>query len=201
MSKNDGFLSIFKLGLILSLYAAISCAVLALVNNVTAPKIEANQKEKIDSSMKEFFPSQGLTFESISNYPASSDTSIKIESVILAKKDGKITGGAAQVSGPTYDRGTIFVGLNADGSVAGLKFLKLSDSPGFGLKANDPTFKLASGKTFAQQFEGKNAAEGFITNETFDAISGATITSNGIANLLTEGSNSLLKIFKENADE
>ena len=41
--SNNSTFEMIKLGLILALYAAISCVVLAIVNNVTAPKIQQNQ--------------------------------------------------------------------------------------------------------------------------------------------------------------
>lgn len=186
-----------KLGLTLAIYAAISCTVLAVVNNFTAPKIAQNQTEKVNKAMASFFPGDGYTFEAVSDYDAASVGTIKIENMIIAKKDGKAVGGAAQVNGPTYDQATILVGMKADGTITGLQFLKNTDSPGFGLKANDPTFTLSNGKTFYGQFEGKNAKDGFKLGETFDAISGATITSNGVANLLKEGTGSLLKYLEK----
>lgn len=186
-----------KLGLTLAIYAVISCTVLAVVNNFTAPKIAQNQVEKVNQAMASFFPGDGYTFESVSDYDAASVGTIKIENMIIAKKDGKAVGGAAQVNGPTYDQATILVGMKADGTITGLQFLKNTDSPGFGLKANDPTFTLSNGKTFFGQFEGKNAKNGFKAGETFDAISGATITSNGVANLLAEGTGSLLKYLEK----
>ena len=187
-----------KLGLTLALYAVISCTVLAVVNNFTAPKIAQNQVEKVNQAMTAFFPGDGYTFESVHDYEASSVGTIKIENLIVAKKDGQIAGGAAQVNGPTYDQATILVGMKSDGTITGLQFLKNTDSPGFGLKANDPTFTLSNGKTFFGQFEGKNAKDGFKAGSTFDAISGATITSNGVANLLTEGTSSLMKYMAAN---
>lgn len=186
-----------KLGLTLAIYAVISCTVLAVVNNFTAPKIAQNQENKVNQAMASFFPGDGYTFESVSDYDAASVGTIKIENMIIAKKDGKAVGGAAQVNGPTYDQATILVGMKADGTIIGLQFLKNTDSPGFGLKANDPTFTLSNGKTFFGQFEGKNAKDGFKAGETFDAISGATITSNGVANLLAEGTGSLLKYLEK----
>lgn len=193
--KADGIGSMIKLGLVLAIYAAVSCTVLAVVNNFTAPKIAHNQEVKINNAMNAFFSGDNYTFESVSDFESASVGTIKIENIILAKENGKVVGGAAQVSGPTYDQGTILVGMKADGTITGLQFLKLSDSPGFGLKANDSTFKLPNGKTFYGQFEGKNAKDGFVANETFDAISGATITSVGVANLLSEGTTCLLKYF------
>lgn len=186
-----------KLGLTLAIYAVISCTVLAVVNNFTAPKIAQNQENKVNQAMASFFPGDGYTFDTVSDYDAASVGTIKIENMIIAKKDGKAVGGAAQVNGPTYDQATILVGMKADGTITGLQFLKNTDSPGFGLKANDPTFTLSNGKTFFGQFEGKNAKDGFKAGETFDAISGATITSNGVANLLSEGTGSLLKYLEK----
>lgn len=182
-----------KLGCTLALYAVISCTVLAVVNNFTAPKIAQNQVEKVNQAMSAFFPGDGYIFESVSDFEPATVGTIKIENVIIAKKDGVAVGGAAQVNGPTYDQATILVGMKSDGTITGLQFLKNTDSPGFGLKANDSTFTLSNGKTFYGQFEGKNAKDGFVIGQTFDAISGATITSNGVANLLTEGTGSLLK--------
>lgn len=190
--SDDSIFSMIKLGLVLAVYAVVSCTVLAVVNNFTAPKIAQNQVEKVNAAMQAFFPGDGYTFEAVSSYESKATGTIKIEQLIVAKKDGVIAGGAAQVSGPTYDQATILVGMQADGTVTGLQFLKNTDSPGFGLKANDPTFKLANGQTFSGQFEGKNAKDGFVIGETFDAISGATITSNGVAGLLTVGTQTLL---------
>ena len=48
-------LEMVKLGAILALYAAASCAVLAVVNNVTSPVIAQNQKNKANAAMKSVF--------------------------------------------------------------------------------------------------------------------------------------------------
>ena len=55
VKEKDSVWSIVKLGLILAVYAAVSCAVLAVVNNVTAPKIAVNKIEKANKAMKEVF--------------------------------------------------------------------------------------------------------------------------------------------------
>lgn len=190
--NDDSIFSMIKLGVTLAVYAVVSCTVLAVVNNFTAPKIEQNQMAKVNKAMKSFFPGEGYSFSQKNDYEPKNVGSIKIESLILAEKDGKITGGAAQVSGPTYDSATLIVGMAADGTITGVQFLKNTDSPGFGLKASDSTFKLPNGKTFYGQFEGKNAKDGFEKDKNFDAISGATITSNGVANLLKAGTETLL---------
>lgn len=194
--KKENAWSMLKLGLVLCAYAVAACAMLAVVNNFTAPKIAQNQERKVSAAMQEFFPENGLTFETINDYTAPVVGAITVDEMYVAKRGNEIVGGAAQVSGPTYDQGTILVGIKADGTVAGLKFLKLTDSPGFGLKANDATFKLPNGKTFYGQFEGKNAAAGFKAGENFDAISGATITSVAVASLINEGTKNIFEYFK-----
>ena len=194
--QKENAWSMIKLGLVLCAYAVVACAMLAGVNNFTAPKIAQNQERKVSEAMQEFFPESGLTFETITDYTAPVVGAITVDEMYVAKKGGQIVGGAAQVSGPTYDQGSILVGIKADGTVAGLKFLKLTDSPGFGLKANDATFKLPNGKTFYGQFEGKNAAAGFKAGENFDAISGATITSVAVASLINEGTKNIFEYFK-----
>ncbi|MBQ6566149.1 MAG: FMN-binding protein, partial [Treponema sp.] len=51
------------------------------------------------------------------------------------------------------------------------------------------------------QFTGKKVADGFTAGETFDAISGATITSRGVANLLTDGTAVLTALLKEHRND
>ena len=194
-TEKENTWSMIKLGLILAAYAVVACALLALVNSFTAPQIAKNQERKVSQAMQEFFPESGLTFETVNDFTPPVVGAITVDEIYVAKKDGKIVGGAAQVTGPTYDQGSILIGIKTDGTVTGLKFLKLTDSPGFGLKANDSTFKLPNGKTFYGQFEGKNAKEGFTAGKNFDAISGATITSIAVSSLINEGTKNLLTYF------
>ncbi|WP_022931405.1 FMN-binding protein [Treponema bryantii] len=201
VAKKENAWSMIKLGLVLCAYAVVACTLLALVNNFTAPKIADNQAKKVSAAMQEFFPDAGLTFETVNDYKAPVVGAITVDEIYVAKKDGKIVGGAAQVTGPTYDQGSILIGMKTDGNVTGLKFLKLTDSPGFGLKANDSTFKLPNGKTFYGQFEGKNAKDGFTAGKNFDAISGATITSVAVSSLINEGTKNLFDYFKQKGVE
>ena len=201
MAEKENSWSMIKLGLILCAYAVVACAMLALVNNFTAPKIAENQTKKVSAAMQEFFPESGLTFETINDFTPPVVGAITVDEMYVAKRGNEIVGGAAQVTGPTYDQGTILIGIKNDGTVTGLKFLKLTDSPGFGLKANDTTFKLPNGKTFYGQFEGKNAKDGFVAGQNFDAISGATITSESVSSLINEGTKNILSYFNQKGVE
>ena len=197
IEKKENAWSMIKLGLVLCAYAVVACALLAIVNNFTAPKIADNQARKVSAAMQEFFPDSGLSFETVNDFTPPVVGAITVDEIYVAKKGNEIVGAAAQVTGPTYDQGSILIGMKTDGSVTGLKFLKLTDSPGFGLKANDPTFKLPNGKTFYGQFEGKNAKSGFTAGENFDAISGATITSVAVSSLINEGTKNILAYFNQ----
>ena len=88
------------------------------------------------------------------------------------------------------------IGMDTQGTVTGVQFLENTDSPGFGSKASDPNFTLPNGKTFYGQFTGKKISDGFVAGETFDAISGATITSKGVANLLSDGTAILYSVIE-----
>jgi len=189
--KNLGIGEMIKLGCILVCYAVVSCAILAVVNSFTSVKIEQNRREQANKAMREVFANAD-DFEPVTSFEGSSNSAITVSDFYVAKKDGQITGGVVQVTGPTYDTGKIIVGVDKNGIITGMQILELSDSPGFGLKANDPGFKLPNGMTFYGQFTGKDAKKGFITNETFDAISGATITSKAIGDLLDQGCNCII---------
>ena len=72
------------------------------------------------------------------------------------------------------------VGLKEDGTITGIEFLEINDTPGLGLKAKEPAFK--------DQFTGKNAQSLSVTKSgnaddtQINAISGATITSSATTN-------------------
>lgn len=194
-NRNLGIGEMLKLGLILVCYAVASCTVLAVVNSFTSKKIEQNNIEKANKAMKEVF-AQADNFRKIDNFDPSGDSTIKLSDVYFAEKDGSVIGGVVQVEGPTYDKGKIIVGVDLNGIITGMQFLELTDSPGFGSKAKDPNYTLKSGKTFYDQFTGMDAKKGFVVNETFDAISGATITSRSVGNLLSAGTNCLIKCLE-----
>ena len=195
--SKDSFLDMVKLGLILVCYAVASCTVLAVVNNFTSPKIKENQIKKAEKAMASVMP-EADSFDFISDFDKGESQKFSLSDFYVAKKDGNIIGAVVQVQGPTYDKGKIIVGVYSDGIISGMEFLELSDSPGFGLKANDPLFLLPSGKTFYGQFTGKNASDGFSGGSNFDSISGATITSHAAGELVNYGIECILKYFSKN---
>lgn len=195
--KSDGIGSMLKLGFVLAAYAVVACTVLAVVNNVTLPVITENNIRKANEAMKTVFP-EADSFESVMDKCGTTKSGkTVIEALNFAKKDGQVLGAVTQISGPTYDRSTIMVGMDVDGKVTGMLYLSNSDTPGFGQKGSSPTYKVKSGKSFYGQFAGKDFKDGFILGETVDAISGATITSNGIATMMDDACNIMAECLGE----
>ncbi len=84
-------------------------------------------------------------------------------------------------SDDSYSGGVqISVGIKEDGTINGIEFLAISDTPGLGLKAKEPAFK--------DQYTGKNKESLAVTKSgnagdgEINAISGATITSSAVTN-------------------
>ena len=91
--NDDSIFSMIRLGITLAVYAVVSCTVLAVVNNFTAPKIAQNQVKKVNAAMASFFPGEGFSFEQKNDYEPKNIGSIKIESLIIAEKDLEIIDG------------------------------------------------------------------------------------------------------------
>ncbi|MCR5046511.1 MAG: FMN-binding protein [Treponema sp.] len=173
----------FKLGAILALYAMAACFALALVNNFTAPVIERRALEKESAALKMIFPDAD-SFEKIESFE-NANPSAKIDSFYAVKKNGETSGYAIKTTGPTYDTTTLIAGFDSKLKIAGVHILQTSDSPGFGQKAADPNYKNSKGTTFYGQFAGVDASNGLTLGSDFEAISGATITSNTMGALIS----------------
>jgi electron transport complex protein RnfG len=125
--------------------------------------------------MKDIFPAAD-SFEPAAGFTPDTSTSVKVEQLFLAKKGGTVTGAVVQATGSTYDKATILIGLDLSRTISTIKFTALSDTPGIGQKATEPAFM--------GQFDGKSADDAFEAGSDVQAISGATITSKGVAQIL-----------------
>ncbi|MBQ7060071.1 MAG: RnfABCDGE type electron transport complex subunit D [Firmicutes bacterium] len=80
---------------------------------------------------------------------------------------------------------TLTVGLDMDGKILGIAFTELNETPGLGMKADEPAFK--------DQFTGKAEQQlkvvkgGASASNEIDSISGATITSRAVVNAVNAG--------------
>lgn len=115
---------------------------------------------------------------------ASSDFGdVGVDAAAAAKdRDGVLTGWVVNAHSKDSYMGNVAVsvGFDSDGTIRGLEFLVLEDTPGLGMRAGEDDFK--------DQFEGKGRETLTVTDSgnpgdsEIDAVSGATITSNAVTN-------------------
>ena len=167
--------NMLKLGLSLAIYASVACVCLSLVNMVTAPAIAAVKERELNAGLAVVFP-EADGFEAAPGFVSNTETSVKVTNLYLAKKAGQVLGGVVQANGPTYDKAEMLIGVTLNRSITGIQFLSLTDTPGFGQRAAEPEF--------AGQFAGKSIDDGFNAGADVVAISGATITTKGVSQLI-----------------
>lgn len=188
MLKKEDVLNIIKVGLILFVITAVSALVLAAVNSMTAPVIAENEAKKQSEAMRTVLPdakefSDENLFEGIENKVVSA--------VYEAKDENGETAGYAVMANPNGYGGAIsmVVGINPDMSVSGIDIISQSETAGLGAKCVNDDFK--------SQFGGKTAGITVSKNgggeNSIDAISSATITSNAV----TSGVNASIEAVTE----
>lgn len=165
----------FKLGLALAIFASVACVLLALVNNVTTPAIAAAKERELNAGLAVVF-SEADNFEAAPGFTSDTETSVKVTNLYLAKKGSDVLGAVVQANGPTYDKAEMLIGVTLDRAITGIQFLSLTDTPGFGQKATEPDWMA--------QFNGKSVDDPFTTGQDVVKISGATISTDGIAQLI-----------------
>ena len=109
---------------------------------------------------------------------------VTINQVVAGKDDsGSIVGHAISVtSADGFDGNiTLSVGIDSSGTVTGISFTELNETPGMGMRVDEPTFK--------DQFNGKsvakftmNKAGGSTADNEIDSVSGASTTSGAVVN-------------------
>lgn len=184
--KSNLLLNTFVLGLV----SAVLVLCLAVVNQVTMGPIEqaeinaraeaykavypnaqafaeVDDTEKLIEGSGEVLSKAGLDGCSINDVLAVTDTSNNIKGYVVSATSPNGYGGDVQVA----------VGIE-DGKLTGFDVISHGETPGFGAKCTEDEFKT--------QFAGKSAEflsyskTGAQSDTEFDAISGATITSNAV---------------------
>lgn len=162
-----------KMGLFLFVVAAVAGVLLAITEQITAPKIAENKKALLEQARKEVLPS-AATFSSNEFKADNSTESITYNAGF--DKDGKMTGVVLNV----YPKGyagpiEMVIGLNPDGRIAGIKILSQKETPGLGTKLADPVFL----EPFKKLLESKEKPVFLVKQDggDVDAITAATISS------------------------
>ncbi|MDR1446369.1 MAG: FMN-binding protein [Treponema sp.] len=183
VAKGGGFGGMLKLGFTLAVFAAAACVMLAFVYTGTERIIAMRQQADLEATLKELFP-EADSFTDISGTIASPDLSVTFESEYEVRRDGVLIGAALRCSRASYNgQIKVLAGINAGGTVSGVKILEHSDTPGLGANAAAANYFVdrAAGLTFYGQFAGKSVSEPFEVKEDVIAVTASTITSRAVA--------------------
>lgn len=191
--------NIFKDAMVLFLITLIAGFALGKVYEITKPIIDERalkEKRKIYQSVykdAEFFLEDDKLSDKASRageelFTPNGLGSINVEEVLLAQdSSGKTIGHVISISTAEGFGGaiTISLGYSLDGTVQGLEFLVINETVGYGQNATNADF--------IEQFVGKQVS-GFVvsdsglgTENAIDGLTGATITTNAVANLVNAG--------------
>ena len=139
----------------------IIAALLGVTNYITAPIIEAGEKQRADDLCKEFFP-DAEGFEELS--PDKFENLPKTVTAIYKETSG--LGYVFQITTKGYESGLVIMcGISSDGKIVQTKTLSSSET------------KTIGGKTENESYTSQYVGLGSDFADKVDAISGATITS------------------------
>ncbi|HPG87799.1 MAG TPA: FMN-binding protein, partial [Spirochaetales bacterium] len=154
---------ILRLGIALALFAAGACAALAVVYTVTGPTIAGHEREQLQASLKDLFPDAD-GFVEIDGSIRSSVPDVTVLGSWKAARGDATLGVAIRASASSYGGDAVMlVGVATDRRIAGARVMTLSDTPGLGANATNPSYFVdkAAKTTFPGQFSGKSVLDEF----------------------------------------
>jgi electron transport complex protein RnfG len=168
-----------RLTLVLFVVCGAAAGALAFVNQITKPKIIEQAKRERAAALKEVLPEATDFNEVVSG------------KVWDAVKDGEKIGSVVITVAKGYS-GNIWIvfGLSPDNSLAGIKILTQSETPGLGAKIVE--------RAFLDQFRGKTSGSIALKKDdpaggSIDAVSAATISSRAVTNTVRSTLDSFVK--------
>lgn len=162
--------------LVLTIICALAAILLVFSYELTKDRIAEQKQIRFNKSVTALF---GETEATLLNENFGEDS---IQAIAVTS-DGKT---AIQISADGYakDGINVLIGIDENGSVSGIEFVSLGETPGLGTKIRDNS-------DFRKQFYG-----GSTPDVQIDTISGATFSSNG----LKKAVDTALKIYTENKE-
>ncbi len=188
--------SIIKDTVIITAITLIAGILLGAVYTITKDPIAKQDALAKQEACQEVF-SDANSFESLGEADSALQTYVAnecgyaaqtIDEVFEAKDTaGEVIGYVINVtSGEGYGGDISFaMGIQTDGTLNGISFLSIGETPGLGMKADTDEFK--------SQFAGKQAESivytktGASADNEIDAISGASVTTNAVTNGVNAG--------------
>ena len=177
---------ILKVAGTLTAISLVVAALLGFVNSITKDKIAAIDAEKTRIAMSavteegsEFGDKMELSEEAVA--AASAQGGSKLMELYPVTKDGAAAGYVMKISA-SGSQGSIvmMVGVDADKAITGISVVSHSETSGIGTKVveNKPN---SAGEPVLDQFIGKSGAGTLVVGSNITAISGATVSTRGIA--------------------
>lgn len=180
-----------KLGLILFIITAVSASVLAVSNNITAPRIAEADKLADQKAKVEILP-QGEDFRPLAKEKVKEvkDEYSNVIEIFEAYKGESLVGYTIKnvVKGYGGDI-EIMTGISTEGKITGIKVLNHSETPGLGENATKSYFSDSfKDKPVGQELVSAKEPKG--DNEV-QALTSATTTTNAVL----DGVNSAREIY------
>lgn len=197
--------SISKNSLILGAFAAATAALIALTFERTESRISAAEKKAAQKALFEIVPRERHDNDMLANtitLSASQAAALGVPStaeIHVAKKNGEPVALIVPAVAPDGYSGDIkmIVGVNADGSVAGVRVLSHKETPGLGDKVD------LNKSSWVLNFDGKSLQNPQPSNwrvkkdgGEFDQFTGATITPRAVVNQV----HTVLQFVEQNRD-
>ena len=138
MSKNKKIMEQLRLVLVLTLIAAFSGGILAVVNHLTEPRIKELERQATNEALAICLPGAG-DFQKEESLPAGAGADVS--EVYLGYVNNEPAGVVVKVEPRGYGgKISMMVGVTAGGKVAGVKILSHSETPGLGAKIKKDDF-------------------------------------------------------------
>ncbi|MBN7773204.1 RnfABCDGE type electron transport complex subunit G [Clostridium aminobutyricum] len=175
MQNNSTFNEQIKPSLVLVLLCLVAAIALSQIYTITKPIIEKNAAKAADEARAvvlaegdAFTPYDGELVDGVTEY-YSANNGAGVAVTATAKSYGGLM--------------TVMVGIDANGKITGVEVTNHSDTPGLGTKAMTVDY--------LSQYIGKTTGEivtedSIKNNKNLDAITGATISSNGVYHSVQE---------------
>ena len=168
---------ILKVAGTLTAISLVVAALLGFVNSITKDKIAAIDAEKTRIAMSAV--TEEGSEEAVA--AASAQGGSKLMELYPVTKDGAAAGYVMKISA-SGSQGSIvmMVGVDADKAITGISVVNHSETSGIGTKVveNKPN---SAGEPVLDQFIGKSGAGTLVVGSNITAISGATVSTRGIA--------------------
>ncbi len=177
---------IVKVAGTLTVISLVVAALLGLTNQFTKDKIAAINEANTKAALAAVVSSADCEFQKIEEIPqaavdAAGGQSGKLTEAYTVVLGGEKAGYAFKiVAGGSQGDIEMIVGVDADLAITGISVVDAAETSGIGTKviANDAT---TAGTGALDQFVGKTGAGTLVVKQNIDAVSGATVTTKGIA--------------------